>query len=361
MTARAPIPVTTLALIGANLLAAYVLLFAPQWESALSFYPDHPSVLSAMGSMFLHANLFHLLGNMVFLAAVGAAVELAAGWQRYLTVYFLSGLVGVGLHYAVNRNATDPAPYQGASGCIAGCVAFYTVRYTTLRVSLAPHFSAPLLAVTGLWILLQLVGAFVKIGESSGTSYWSHLGGVLAGIALSFIFRGPDLGQQKFGHEVLDQLNARGPAAVIAGAERHLLRHPSDLSAWKKLEGASQQMGDVDRQGEALLHIIDLSPVADSDALARLCAIGQAHHLSVTRRMMLADQLKDQTPVVAHDLIQSVIRDSDETAKPDALLALVSLEYVSDPERAKKTLAILTREFPLAPATEVARQRGWII
>ena len=361
MISRPPIPVTTLILIGANILAAYGLLFAPEWENALSFFPDHPTLVGTLGSMFLHANVVHLLGNMVFLAAVGAAVEIATGWKRYLTVYLVSGLVGVALHYAVSRNAINPAPYQGASGAIAGCVAYYTVRYTTLRVSIAPNLSAPLLAVTGLWIALQLIGAFVKIGDTGGTSYWSHLGGVLAGITLSFVFKSPDTGQQQLGHEVLDQLSSRGPAAVIAGAEQHLQSHPSDLDAWRKLEVATGQTGDVDRQGTALLRIIELQDVPDIAALSRLCAIGKAHLLSAPKRMITADQIKLKDVAVARDLIKSVIKEANASTRPDALLALAAINWNLNPDLAAPTLAILKQDYPLDPATDLARKRGWIV
>jgi len=48
----------------------------------------------AVTSMFLHANLIHLLGNMIALLLLGSAVESKTKEWQYLLVYFLAGIVG---------------------------------------------------------------------------------------------------------------------------------------------------------------------------------------------------------------------------------------------------------------------------
>ena len=75
------VPVLTLLLIAANMVAAFALFVYPDFAVELGFRPNHPSLVGAITGLFLHANLFHLLGNMVFLAAVGAAVEGGAARQ----------------------------------------------------------------------------------------------------------------------------------------------------------------------------------------------------------------------------------------------------------------------------------------
>ena len=185
MSGRSRLPIVTLLLIAANILAAFILLVTPDLAAGYGFHSNHPSPLAAITSLFLHANVLHLMGNMVFLAAVGAAVELATGSLRFVIVYFVSGLVGVAAHYAITHNAVDPTPLIGASGCIAGCAAYYSVRYTNLRVPIAPRKSLSVASVTGMWLVLQLVGAFIKIGETGGTAFWAHIGGFVAGAILS--------------------------------------------------------------------------------------------------------------------------------------------------------------------------------
>src|SRR5689334_7360513 len=55
----------------------------------------------AFASLFLHANLLHLLGNMWFLQLFGSAVEGRLRWFKFLLTYFLAGFAGDALHLAV--------------------------------------------------------------------------------------------------------------------------------------------------------------------------------------------------------------------------------------------------------------------
>src|SRR4030042_2895064 len=69
-------------------------------------------------SMFVHANIMHLAGNMFFFLIFGLRAEELFDSKTYLLIYFLSGLAGNLLSFAV-------APYSeipdvGASGAIFG-------------------------------------------------------------------------------------------------------------------------------------------------------------------------------------------------------------------------------------------------
>jgi membrane associated rhomboid family serine protease len=54
----------------------------------------------------------------------------------------------------------------------------------------------PALVVIGLWIVLQLfsgIGSISSAGQTGGVAYMAHIGGFVAGLVLSFVFRGrPD-------------------------------------------------------------------------------------------------------------------------------------------------------------------------
>src|SRR5688572_11496221 len=67
-------------------------------------------------SQFLHADFFHLLGNMVFLFVFGRYVEDRLGWWRFLVVYF-GCAVGGDLAYLAFGGKH---PAVGASGAISG-------------------------------------------------------------------------------------------------------------------------------------------------------------------------------------------------------------------------------------------------
>jgi membrane associated rhomboid family serine protease len=51
----------------------------------------------------------------------------------------------------------------------------------------------PALAVIGLWIVLQFingVGSITQSAETGGVAYMAHIGGFVAGLVLTFLFRG---------------------------------------------------------------------------------------------------------------------------------------------------------------------------
>lgn len=362
MSARPRLPLVTLLLIAANIAAAFSLVIDPDLALQFGFRSDHPSVFTAFTSLFLHANLIHLLGNMVFLAAVGAAVELATGSIRFVIVYLVGGLAGVVLHYMVTRRAFEPAPYVGASGCIASCAAYYSVRYTRLRVPVAPKLAISVAAVTVLWLVLQCVGAVVKFGDRGGISFWAHIGGFVTGALLSVVFRTPDLEQLKLGHEVLDRMNDRGPAAVAFAAERHLEQHPKDVKALWELVDAQAALGESAEELKVLSKLLDLTTDQDRiEVVSRICKLGRASSLPTLRRLQYADQCKTTSPELARALLRSVVEGpQNETQRPDAMLALAALEREAQPERANEILAELLQAYPMHPATEVARKRGWV-
>src|SRR6185369_16979164 len=75
--------------------------------------------LAAFTSMFMHASLDHLLGNMVVLWAFGRRVEDACGSWRYLMFYVLAGVIG-NIGSTILGASRPDLPGIGASGAIAG-------------------------------------------------------------------------------------------------------------------------------------------------------------------------------------------------------------------------------------------------
>jgi membrane associated rhomboid family serine protease len=358
LTERARLPVVTLILIAANMVAAFALVRQPDLAYDLGFRIDHPSFQGAVTSLFLHQNLVHLLGNMVFLAAVGAAVELSTGSFRFITVYMVSGLVGVAAHWAFAARVEDPAPLLGASGAIAGCAGYYTVRYLRLRVPLAPKFGASILAVTLFWLALQIVGAFFRLGDpTGGVAFWSHLGGFLAGFVMSVAFRTPDLNQLKLGHAVLEEMNARSPAAAVTAARKHLETHPNDTHALRELASALDKLGDHDDESRVLIQLFNLSPSVET--LRRLVELHRLALIPTLERLKLAEKYVDDHDV-ARELLQSVVEGDDDIQRPEAMLALAGLERGDSEERATEILIKLREKYPLHPTVELARARGWL-
>jgi len=342
-------------LIGVNFMVSLLAALDPNLRLELAFEPGRPSLLTALASLFLHANTLHLLGNMVFLAAVGPRVEAVAGRWAYLSIYGLGGAAGVLAHWAVSR-AVGGTPLMGASGAIASCAGYCAVRFMSRKVPLAPKVSVTVGTVTLVWVALQAIGAFVKVGEqqSGGPAFWTHLVGFVTGLLLSLLFKAPQQARRQFGHEVLEEMTARGPAALAQAAERHLAEHPDDTKALNDLASAANQMGDRDLEAGALVRLLDLLPLASQpDVIERLTACGGLDGLSAVQRLKLAESLRASRPDLSKRLAHSI--GSGDPVRPEALLTLATLEEGSDRDG---VIEELQERFALHPATEIARQKG---
>ncbi len=145
-------------------------------------------------SMFLHADIFHLGGNMLFLYIFGDNVEDAFGHFPYLLFYLICGLVADFAHILSLTTSTELLrPTLGASGAISGVMGAYILMYPRARIrTLALAFfvavvSVPAFFFLGFWFLLQLINIWLDIG--GGVAYWAHVGGFVAGMVLALIVR----------------------------------------------------------------------------------------------------------------------------------------------------------------------------
>lgn len=152
-------------------------------------------LLTPVTAMFLHAGLWHLLGNMLYLYIFGDNVEDTLGHGAYLLFYLLCGVASFAVQVTF-RPASD-IPNLGASGAIAGVLGAYFVLFPRARVvTLLPFFvivEIPALVFLGLWFLLQFLGGAASLGRSSsagGVAWWAHIGGFLAGILLLMVLGG---------------------------------------------------------------------------------------------------------------------------------------------------------------------------
>lgn len=352
------VPFATLLLIAANLGTAFWAALDPQVLESLAFRPDSPSLPAALGSLFVHANLFHLLGNMVFLAAVGAAVEIAAGPLRFLAAYFGGGLLGLAAHWLALRNAPEPASLLGASACVAGCVGYYATRYLGLRVPLAPKVAAPVAAVVAIWAVLQVLGAFVRLGDAElAVSFWAHLGGVVGGLLMSAVFRAPDLAEIQLSHEALERMNERSPAVARAAALKVLEARPDDVVAWGNLAEAARKLHHPEEERDALVEIVRRADGERRDqAIAQLAEIDGLTVLPALDRFKLASETG---PEAAACLLRSLLTESS-VPRPGVLLALAGAVKDTNVDEASGYLAELERDFPMEHETDIARKRGWL-
>jgi membrane associated rhomboid family serine protease len=150
-----------------------------------------PESLTLVSYMFLHNGWLHLLGNMLFLWVFGDNVEDAMGHTRFLAFYLACGVAGGAAH--AFANPTSEAPLIGASAAVAGTLGAYLILHPKVKLWVLAFGRIPLklsaMWVIGAWILFQFVNLFLALDQE--TSYWAHVGGVLAGAVLVPFMRRP--------------------------------------------------------------------------------------------------------------------------------------------------------------------------
>jgi rhomboid family protein len=198
-------PVVNYLLITINVLVFVWMAFMP--EKALeAFFYEHAMIpanfmdgglnsgdmIDIFTSMFMHAGLAHVGGNMLYLWIFGDNVEDRLGHGRYLVFYLVGGVVASLTHFL-----TDPyssIPTVGASGAIAAVLGAYLVLFPGSRVvTLIPlgFFSrltvVPAIIVLGMWFILQLFDGVAALGgaDVGGVAVWAHIGGFVAGMLMA--------------------------------------------------------------------------------------------------------------------------------------------------------------------------------
>ena len=183
-------PVVTMTLIALNTLAflyQFTLSDADlqQLIHAVGVIPAAFSVPDLVTSMFLHGDLVHFLGNMVFLWIFGDNVEDRLGHGTYLAFYLTAG--GLAAAAQILADPLSTTPMIGASGAIAAIMGAYFVLYPQSRVLTAVFLvifldviEIPAVFFLGVWFVLQLVHASITPGD--GIAFWAHAGGFIVGV-----------------------------------------------------------------------------------------------------------------------------------------------------------------------------------
>ena len=183
-------PLVTVTLIFTNILVFILSSALPStFILQFAFVPAMPSVVTLFTHMFLHADLFHLLGNMWFFWIFGDNVEDRLGRPRFTLLYFLSGIGAVTLHFILNPTST--VPLVGASGAISGVLGAYILLFPKAKVHVYYGYfmsgNIPAFLYAFIWFGFQLLYGIATLGANACIAFFAHIGGFIAGIILSII------------------------------------------------------------------------------------------------------------------------------------------------------------------------------
>ena len=206
-------PFVNYSLIALNIIVFILELMAgPSLETALYEIALIPANVTAgfdlgdltaiFTSMFLHAGLSHLLGNMLYLWIFGDNVEDRIGHFWYLVFYLAGGVVAAFAHVALNPNSVIPT--VGASGAIAAVLGAYLILFPQVKVLTFVPIGfflrltlLPASLLLGFWFVLQLFNGLLTLGlaDMGGTAFWAHIGGFVFGVLIGWLINKEHLGQ----------------------------------------------------------------------------------------------------------------------------------------------------------------------
>jgi membrane associated rhomboid family serine protease len=143
-------------------------------------------------SMFLHGDLLHLSGNMVFLLVFGRRVENQLERINFLPFYITAGITAALAHMLVEPDSS--APLIGASGAISGVLGAFLICNPSARITLVLdpaliYFLRRLTVRLPAWVFLP-AWFFLQISlglkqHGSNVAFWAHVGGFLAGVLVA--------------------------------------------------------------------------------------------------------------------------------------------------------------------------------
>lgn len=133
-------------------------------ENAIS---NQGQIKTIITNMFIHKDIFHLGMNMLGLYFLGSYIEKNMKENKYLMLYFVSGLVA-SLFSLLYVTFITPNLVIGASGAIFGLWAYFSLYKNEFNE----------------FLLMAGVTNIAMIAGGLPIAWYAHLGGALAGIAI---------------------------------------------------------------------------------------------------------------------------------------------------------------------------------
>ncbi len=142
--------------------------------------------------LFLHSDIWHLLGNMLFLWIVGCLLEDSWGRLPFLAFYLAGGIFAGWAHCL--QDPSSVTPLIGASGAIAAAMGAFTIRHFMTKIKFFyffmiffrpfwGNFFLPAFIVLPFWFIQQVaLKSMADFVGGSEIAYLAHIAGYMAGI-----------------------------------------------------------------------------------------------------------------------------------------------------------------------------------
>ena len=144
-----------------------------------------------LASFFLHAGVWHIVGNIYFLVVFGDNVEDQLGWKRFALLLLAAHVAGIIAHGVFEPRSS--MPLVGASLGVSGVIAYYAVAFPKARLGMLFLFffwmRLPAYVWLVLWGIFQLLLARSQLAGTTNISALGHLGGAVVGFVAALVVR----------------------------------------------------------------------------------------------------------------------------------------------------------------------------
>lgn len=182
--------------VGLILLNTLIFLCLPHPDAFILMHGEGLTPLQWVSSNFIHGDIMHLVGNMVFLWAFGLLVEGKLGTPLFLTVYLLIGVVQCALEQILMNMLGQVGGSYGASSIVYGLLAIsllwaprneFTIFYCFFLLRLfASTFELSVLWFAAFYIGWELMVAWLINFQMSTPTL--HLMGAGVGAVVGYLF-----------------------------------------------------------------------------------------------------------------------------------------------------------------------------
>lgn len=148
------------------------------------------SIFSFISSMFVHADIWHLLFNMWFLWFVGFQLEEVLGSVKFLSLYLAGGIIA-----GLAQFISDPGlmiAIVGASGAISAIFGTYAFLFPKKRLTVMIGFvpmNMSFYSFAVFWFIFQLLGSSTGGAIGGNIAWYAHIGGFLFGLLVGYLLK----------------------------------------------------------------------------------------------------------------------------------------------------------------------------
>lgn len=325
-----------------------------------------PSLYQYLTYQFLHGDILHLAGNMLFLWIFGNAVCDRMGSIGYM-LFYLAGGVFAGFAFAAGADN----PMVGASGAIAAVTTAFLALFPRVHVTMLVWmffiftFQVPAMILIVFKIILwdNVIAPGLDSGASSDVAYSAHLGGYTFGLLATLtLLMVRALPRHQFDLVALWQ---RGRRRQGWGSESVLLHtpraRPVDVEELDSRPLDDVELTPVEKLREKIaLHLVEHEYDAAVAGYAELMALDPSQVLSASHQVDIANHLAQrgryEEARAAYESFLDAYPGSVDAAEVRLLLGLICSRYLGDDQRAVEHLRRALASLQLSAQRRLAEE-----